>query len=440
MIRKKIIPIGLINMIFLILISVKVHGQTWTLKQCVDSAYANNTRISLANNEQEIANLKQKEVRANLLPKISINGEYKYFIELPYQLMPLSVFGGPEGQFKEAQFGVPHNINGNVVLQAPIYSSNLIGSIQKLSTTQRIVDIEVSKTYDQVYFEVATIYRNAQLLTSQLSFIDSTITNTEKIYRNIQLLAVEKLANQSDVQKLELKVSSLFLQQLTIKSHLQQLYNGLKLLTGTTADFEVENNLVMLDLKNYSPNGNKEIDKILLQQELISIDLKSLKRSTYLPELGFVATYGIQGFGYDQSPNSFLNFYPIGYAGMRLSYTVFNGTVTQKQIEQKELTYTSLKLQEKLIADARQLEIDNAVLKLENAFKSVELSDKQTELAHSIYQQELEKHAEGLVSINDLLIAQNELVQNQQNYLQQIALFLAADLELRNLTNNLSNN
>ena len=175
-----------------------------------------------------------------------------------------------------------------------------------------------------------------------------------------------------------------------------------------------------------------------LQREIVNIDLKSLKRSKFLPEVGFVAMYGTQGFGYDQSPNQFLNFYPIGYAGIRFSYNLFNGTVTNKQIDQKNLELENLKLKEELVNDAQELEITNAVLDLGNAYDKVELSEQHVELAQSIYQQEEKKHREGLISINDLLMSQNELIQNQQNYLQSIADFLAADLQVKKLTNNIS--
>lgn len=428
------------NVLILFLSSMNLYGQTWTLQQCIDSVYANNQRIAIANNSQKLSALKYKEVKSNLLPKLSINGEYKYFIELPYQLMPLSVFGGPEGQFKEAQFGVPHNINANVLLQVPIYSSGLMGNIYKLETAQKIVELEVQKTYDQIYFEVSNIYRNAQLLKSQLVFIDSTISNTERVKQNIALLAEQKVANQNDVKKLELKVSTLHSYHANLDVKLQQIYNVLQLLTGSASTIEVEDNILMIDLMQYEDNGNKDIEIIQLQQEIINIDLKSMKQSKYIPEVGFVATYGTQGFGYDQSPNQFLNFYPIGYAGIRFTYPLFNGTVTNKKIDQKNLELENLKLKEELTKDAQQVEIENAVLQLENAFNNVTLSEQQVDLAQSIYEQEEKKHKQGLISLNDLMIAQNELIQNQQNYLQSIAEFLAADLELKKLTNNISNN
>lgn len=49
------------------------------------------------------------------------------------------------------------------------------------------------------------------------------------------------------------------------------------------------------------------------------------------------------------------------------------------------------------------------------------------------------KNQQGLISLNDLFWAQNELIGQQQNYLQSIADLLKADLELKKITNNLSN-
>lgn len=426
--------------ILVIIITTNIYSQTWTLKQCIDSAYENNTQIYIAKNNKKLTELKHQEVRTNLLPKLSLNGEYKYFIELPYQLMPLSVFGGPEGQFKEAQFGVPHNINANLVLQAPIYSPNLMGNIEKLKTAKSIVDVEISKTYDQIYFEITTIYRNAQLVKSQINFIDSIILNTEKVLKNSKLLVAEKMATSTDVKKLDLKISTLNLNKANLEANLQQLNNALKLLIGTDSAIEVEDNIEVANFNKYDVNGNKDIEVLLLQEEMTQIDLKTLKRTKYLPEVGLIATYGTQGFGYDQSPNPFLNFYPIGYVGLRVSYPLFNGTVTNKQINQKKIELESLKLKQKLVDDSRKTQISNALIKLENAFKNIQLNEKQLDLAQLIYEQEVMKNKEGLVSINDLLFAQNELIQYQQNYLQSIAQFLATDLELKNLTNNISNN
>ena len=50
------------NVLILFLSSINLYGQTWTLEQCIDSAYANNQRIAIAENTRELSALKHKEV------------------------------------------------------------------------------------------------------------------------------------------------------------------------------------------------------------------------------------------------------------------------------------------------------------------------------------------------------------------------------------------
>jgi hypothetical protein len=50
-----------------------------------------------------------------------------------------------------------------------------------------------------------------------------------------------------------------------------------------------------------------------------------------LPSLNLIGMYGTAGFGYDKQPNDFLNFYPIGFAGIQLSYPLFNGTLLNEK-------------------------------------------------------------------------------------------------------------
>ena len=95
------------------------------LQKCVDTAQVHNRSLQMASNSILIGAEKQKEATANLIPKLSVNADYKYFTDLPTQLMPLSTFNAaaPVGKFKEAQFGVPHNLNANVQLSMPLYLS-----------------------------------------------------------------------------------------------------------------------------------------------------------------------------------------------------------------------------------------------------------------------------------------------------------------------------
>ncbi len=60
--------------VILLLLFVETGGhfqaqEVWTLDQCIDSAMVNNKKLQLGKNEILLSNEKQREVKANLLPK-----------------------------------------------------------------------------------------------------------------------------------------------------------------------------------------------------------------------------------------------------------------------------------------------------------------------------------------------------------------------------------
>ena len=186
-------------------------AQQWSLQQCIDTAQVHNKNLQMNRNNIAIGEERQKEAKANLIPKIMANADYKYFNNLPYQLMPLSTFNpaAPEGQFKEAQFGVPHNINASLQLIMPLYNPQIYGSIQTTKVASELVELQYKKTEEQTYFEISNLYYNAQILHHQLAFLDSNLINSERLLKNIQLLNQQLLAMGSDVSKVKFQVVQL---------------------------------------------------------------------------------------------------------------------------------------------------------------------------------------------------------------------------------------
>ncbi len=419
-------------------LSGNILAQSWSLDQCIDSAFLNNTAIKILANQEEIALLKTQELHLNLIPKVTANGEYKYFIELPYQLLPLSVFGGPDGQFKEAQFGVPHTINGNLTIQLPIYSSSLFGAMEKTEIAQEMVRLQLKKTKEQIYYEVTALYRNAQLLMNKKTFIESSVRNTEAMLASVKQLRKALLATGTDEKKIQLQLSVLASQLAGVVTKTEQVLNGLKLYIGLELSdpLAIDSIITLGENQLYEPNQSIESELLVVQQEIILTDINTLKKSRYLPEVGIIGYIGTNGFGYDQAPNAFLNFYPFSFAGIQVSYKIFNGTVTNKQIAQKSIEYQNLLLQEKVINDKSALEIQHAQENLKLAFNLLKVAIEQVALATDIFEEVNLLYKQGLASTFDIIQADNELRLANQNYLAITVDCIIADLELKRLTGN----
>ena len=439
----KLVNIHIHTLLLFVLIGVHTaQAQVWTMQQCIDTAQVHNKNLQMSRNNIAIGEQKAKEAKANLIPKVTVNADYKYFTNLPYQLMPLSTFNptAPEGQFKEAQFGVPHNINTNLQLSMPLYNPQVYGAIQTTKIAAELTELQYLKTEEQIFFEISNLYYNAQILHNQLAFIDSNLLNAERLLKNIQLLNEQLLAKGTDVSKVKLQLGQLTTQKESISSKYEQVLNALKFAIGVSIEqnLQIEPNIQYQNANEYTPSSILDIRTIKTQNRLLSSELSTLNKSRFLPSINLIGMYGTTGFGYDKQPNDFLKFYPIGFAGIQLSYPLFNGTVTQRKINQKRFELQNNELQFGLLTEQNNMQVQNAKMQKEVAKKTVETTTEQIQLAQTIYEQTILQQKQGTASLTDVLLADNALREAQQTYLSAVIDYLKADLELKKLTGNIS--
>ena len=150
-------------LLLLLLIGSSAKSQIMTLQQCIDTALIHNKNLMISRNQLELSREKELEAVAGWYPKLNANADYRYFIELPYQLMPMSVFGGEEGKFKEAQFGVPHNMNAALQFSMPLYQPRLNSAVRSARIGNEISGLQYRKTIEQVLMEVTGLYYNVKV-------------------------------------------------------------------------------------------------------------------------------------------------------------------------------------------------------------------------------------------------------------------------------------
>ncbi|GAB1429291.1 hypothetical protein MASR2M18_01210 [Ignavibacteria bacterium] len=430
--------------LLLLLISGRSFTQAqevWTLRQCLDSGLAYNKTLQINRNNIAIGTQREKEAEANLIPKVSINADYKYFFELPTQLMPQNALNPavPEGQFRSLQFGVPHNLNANVQLAVPLYNPQIYGAIQSAGIATELSQLQYQKAEEQVVYDITTLYYNAQIALNRLAFLDSNMTNTGKLLKLTELLKEQLMAKGSDVSKVKLQSEQLAVQRETVRNKYEQILNLLKLNIGLPPEKElsVTSDVSFRAGQQYVARVNTDISILRKQNDLLNTELNTLNNSQYLPALNLTAMYGTTGFGYDKTPNDFLKFFSNGFAGIQFSWPVFNGTVTQRKINQKKLEKLNNEHLRQLTSDRQKIETENAEKQRETARKTIENVKMQIDLAATIYRETLLQQKQGTAGLTDVLSADNALRESQQNYLNIMIDYLKADLELKRLTGTL---
>lgn len=440
---KKLVNIHILMMwvfsLALLSFSLSGNAQTWSLQKCIDTAQVYNKNLQMGRNNMELSAERAQEAKANLLPKINLSADYKYFTELPYQLMPQSAFGGPEGMYKEVQMGVPHNMSANIQVAMPLYNSQIYGAIQTTKIASGLNHLQYKKTEEQVYFEISNLYYNAQILVHQQQFIEGNLGNTEKLLENLELLHSQLMIKKSDVSKVALQKEQLQTQRELVKSNLDQVMNALKFSMGISIqqNVEIETEILHQSDAEYLLNQPIDLEIALAQNKLLSSELSTLKNSR-LPSVSLYGSYGQSGFGYEEKPNDFLKFYPVSFAGLQLSVPIFNGTVTKRKINQKKIEIQNSELQMNNVAEQNNMLIENATRKRFVTQQTIENTTNQIDLAKTVYDEMVLQQKQGTSSLTEILLADNALREAQQNQLTAIIDYLKADLELKKLTGNIS--
>lgn len=432
---KRFIMVLLLPVI--LIVNITAQGQRLSLEQCIDTALIYNRNIKLSQHDVEISSERNREVRGNLLPKLNGIADYRYYTDLPYQLMPAAAFGGPAGTYKEVQFGVPQSMNASLQLAVPIFNNTALNAIKSTQIANELSEIQKTKTDEDVVLEVSNAYYNAQILLTQITFLDSNIINTARLVKTTTLLNEQQLAKGTDVDRLKLQVEQISTQRSTVISQYQQVLNALKFLMGKPISDMIEvfgtgETIVKPGFKSRITTDVLLIDKKI---EFSKSELSGLRNSG-LPVLSAYGVYGTTGFGTTGS-DSFFNFHPIGYVGAQLSVPLFNGRITRHKIAGKKIEIEKSNIQKELITEKSKLDLKNVEMQYSLATKNISVVSSQIDLAKKIYDNTVLQNRQGVANITDLLLADNALRETQQSYLVALINLRKAELEYKRVTGNL---
>ncbi len=429
--------------VFLFLLGVgiqQLQAQEWTLNQCIDSALVHNKKLKIDANNILLAKEKQKEISSNLLPKVSATFDYKYYFDLPTQLMPAKAFNpaAPDWQFNAAQFGVPHNINTNIQFGVPLYNAQVYGGIKTTKIASKLREVQYQKSKEEIYVTISNMYYNAQIIKNQLQFVESNIKNASKLLDNLTLLKEQKLVTGTDVKKIDLQVKQLQTQKQLLLSKYSQVINGLQISMGVSKkNITVSSTINYKELAQYTKNKITDIELVETKSALNDSEIKTLKKGK-LPTISLYGSYGKIGYGYDVKPNDFLDFYDVSFVGLKINIPVFDLSRKHK-IKQKKIEKENTELQLSLLKEQNNIEIETAQKQVAVTKNTIDNTIEQINIAQSIYNNTLLQHKEDTASLTEVLLADNNLKMAQQNYLQAIVDYLKADLELKKVTGNILN-
>lgn len=384
------------------------------LSEALELAQKANQQIRLAKIDEQIAGANLKQTEAIWLPQLNLS----------YTAMntnnPLNAFGFKlqQANVTAADFnpallnnpGATPNYLTQLSLQQPIVNMDMLYMRKAAEKQTEVLSLQTKRTVEAVKLQVTQVYLNLQFLYAAEAVTKTALTTVQTIYNFTKNRFDQGLMQKSDLLNVEVQVKNAETQLNDIQSKIASASDQLGLLMNQPKGIVYITSSLILALpttmvKNI-PTDRSDFKAMETGLGIYDIAIKGTKMS-WLPRLNAFANYQL-------NDKKALGFNAGSYfAGVQLSWDILKGNQTKNKAATQIIEKSKLKEQYNSRLDQEQVALQTALRNLKDAqYKYVQLqkSIEQAEEALRILQN---RYQQGLVSTNDILLAQTQLSQQK---------------------------
>jgi len=431
---KRFKKIALIVTVLVNTTTVQAQSSTkfLSLEESIQAAIQNNKQVAIAKTDEAIAKSNFNQTEAIWLPNVNLS-HTAFTTNNPLNVFgfKLQQAGVQQADFNPAFLNSPNNYsnyNTQVALQQPII--NIDGLYMRKAAKEQVgmYAAQAQRTAEAIKMQVTQTYLYLDFTYQYEKVTEEGLKTIQSIYKFTKDRFEQGMMQKSDLLNVEVQVKTAELQQNQAKSQIENISDQLSLLMGSTKGIVYTTQQISFDVEADVPDSvsSTRSDIRAFNAALHSYDM-SIKSTQmgWMPRLNGFANYNIndKSIAIDGA-KSYI-------AGIQLSWDVFKGNQLNRKAATQKLEKT--KIQEQLnsqlesgAAEIRKTKrtIMDANYKIQQQATAVQQSQEALRILQNRYEQ-------GLVSTNDILIAQTQLS-------QQKLLLAQAQLEQKSAVNYLA--
>jgi outer membrane protein TolC len=275
--------------------------------------------------------------------------------------------------------------------------------------------------------------KNVDIIDKNIQNITSSLAEAKEIYKN-------GFIEQLDVDRLELSLENLRLEQQKLSELIEVSYTVLKyqMAYDMSKPIEVTEDLeTVVNLMSLEPQLSDTIDvaarpEYRLLSKAIDLDNADLDRIEQgnLPTLRAFANYGQNLNRNNLFDGSETGFLPNGAVGLSARIPIYNGGSTKAKVQQKKILIEQREIELSEFERAMKLQVINARTQMSNAQRTLTGTKRSLELNEKIYSTTQIKYREGVGSSVEVTQAEASLYQAQANYINALYDLLTSKTEL----------
>ncbi len=446
----KLLAIGLISA-FTLTISSTLSGQTSTpaarqqelsggaaqplsLKEAIDYTVKNQSAVK--NAEQDVLSAKQKirEILGLGLPQLNATLDIQDFIQRATSLIP-NFFGGKPSEYVAIQFGTRYNVTASAGLSQLVFDGTYLVGLKATGVYKQLAEKAAQRSRIDAAEAVTKAYYSVIVNAQRLKLFDANIHRLEKTFNDTRAYQQQGFAEQIDVDRLQVALSNLQVQQETSRRFLDVSLYLLKFQMG----MPVSQNIALTDSLSFESimaappaDYNKRIEYSLLltQQKFLGLDIQRQKAG-YLPSLAFNASLGTSAQRNEFNVFNSGKWFATGLIGLHLSVPIFDGFQRDARVQQAKIALEKNKNDVMNLQNLIDFQVRSQQITYENTYKTLEIQKRNLDLADRVAKVSQIKFKEGVGSNLEVTTAESSLRESQINYFNALYDNIIARVDLQ---------
>ena len=402
------------------------------LDEAIETAIRNNHDLRSAALNVRKADAQVTEAFGNALPSLDLTASYTRNLQIP------SFFVFPDNADPiEFRTGADNAVNARLNLRQTVFNGAVFNGVGTSRVYAQISRMQLRSQIGTTILDVRNAYYSALLAKEFLEVSQTSLTNAEANYREVNVLFGEGLVSEFDAIRSEVEAANLRPVVETSRNRYEDARNNLKVVLGLdplteielTDDFVYDSTLAPAVAVSalQTDVGNRNFDLQTLQQQVeFNSQVIDIYRSEFLPTIDFIGNYTFDGQANDFD---FLTS-NASSVGLELRYNLFNGFRSSSRVEQAQVDELRAREQETLARKAVQSRVVNVMGRVRTAMLTISAQERTIAQAQRGYDIARARYTEGLGSQVEINDADEALRQAKLNKLQYIFDYMSALAEL----------
>jgi outer membrane protein len=398
-----------------------------TLQNCVQYALKHYPLIQQALLDEQITDRQIKSKLADWYPQVGLNASYQNNFTLQKIAFNGAFVSSGTYNTSTVGLGVNQTLFNRDVLLASQTKNDVRTQIRQMTVSDKIdVAVNVSKAF----YDVLLTEKQIEVLNDDITRLERNLRDTYNQYQG-------GLVDKTDYKRATITLNNSKAQRKTNEETLKAKYSVLLQLMGYTRkdsvrlsydSTQMESEVLIDTLSSVDYSKRIEYQSLLTQRRLQQADVK-YNRWAYIPELS-----AIGGYNFNYLNSRFSKLYtdnlPNSFAGVQLSFPIFQGTKRTQNIRIAELQLTRIDWDMVNLQNEINTQYAQALATYKSNLNNYHVLKENLNLARDVFNTIELQYRSGIKAYLELITAETDLRNAQSNYSDALYQALSSKLDV----------